>query len=48
MDILRESVDGLIGWKPDSAVLPDAMDWAGYRQLLQEVADGFRRSGEMS
>jgi uncharacterized damage-inducible protein DinB len=48
MDIMRESVDGLIGWKPDSFVLPDDVDWVGYRQRLQEVADRFRPTDKMS
>lgn len=42
MDILREMVDGLAGWRPGNDNLPPDIDWAGYRARLQETAERFR------
>ncbi len=42
MDILRETVDGAVGWKPGSENLPEDVDWEAYRWQLQQVAEDFR------
>lgn len=43
-DIIRETIDGAAGVRPDSSNLPqvDEQWWAAYRAKLQEVADRFR------
>jgi hypothetical protein len=41
MDILRESVDGAAGWKPEAHNLPQDLDWEAYRRRLQETAEHF-------
>ncbi len=40
MDITRELIDGEVGWKPGSDVMPDVDDawWVAYRQRLELVA----------
>jgi hypothetical protein len=40
MDIVRELIDGEVGWKPGSEVMPDVDDawWVAYRQRLELVA----------
>ncbi len=53
MDIVRELIDGEVGWKPESSVMPDvdAAWWIEYRERLEhvarEVGEGAPRS-EMS
>jgi uncharacterized damage-inducible protein DinB len=42
MDILRETVDGSVGWKREADNLPD-VDWAAYRQRLQQTAERFQQ-----
>lgn len=45
MDILRETVDGMAGWKPGNDNLPpqDTAWWQAYRERLEQVA---REAGE--
>lgn len=40
MDIVRELIDGEVGWKPGADNLPpeDAAWWVAYRQQLEAVA----------
>ena len=40
-DILRETLDGSVGYRPDAANLPgdDDIDWAAYVAMLQEIAE---------
>ncbi|HJQ43557.1 MAG TPA: DUF664 domain-containing protein, partial [Jatrophihabitantaceae bacterium] len=43
-DIVRESIDGAVGVRPDNSNLPewDAAAWAAYRARLEEIAQSFR------
>lgn len=45
MDIVRELIDGEVGWKPEAPVMPDvdAAWWITYRERLEHVA---REAGE--
>ena len=40
MDIVRELIDGEVGWKPEADNMPDADAawWAEYRERLERVA----------
>lgn len=40
-DILREQVDGAIGWQPGDSNLPDDYDWLAYVAKLTTLADRF-------
>jgi uncharacterized damage-inducible protein DinB len=40
-DILRETIDGAVGVRADSAGIEAPADWATYRARLQEIADQF-------
>ncbi|HEY1531973.1 MAG TPA: DinB family protein [Galbitalea sp.] len=37
-DILRELVDGTVGYKPSSPNLPGEIDWVAYRARLEQAA----------
>ena len=42
-DILRETIDGAVGYLPEHSNLPDGdYDWAAYLARVQAAADGFR------
>lgn len=41
LDILRETIDGLAGWKPGNDNLPEDVDWEAYRRRLEETAERF-------
>jgi hypothetical protein len=41
-DILRETVDGLAGHRPDVSSLPEGYDWEAHVQRVEEVALRFR------
>lgn len=43
-DILRETIDGAVGARPDNSNLPsdDPAWWASYRERLEDVANTFR------
>lgn len=43
-DILRETIDGTVGYRQDNDNLPssDAAWWASYRRRLEELAESFR------
>jgi hypothetical protein len=45
-DIVRELIDGSAGLQPGNSNLPnrDAAWWAGYRDRLEQAAQGFRRA----
>ncbi|HLI01912.1 MAG TPA: DinB family protein [Acidimicrobiales bacterium] len=40
-DILREQVDGAVGWQPGDSNLPDDYDWPAYVAKLTTLADRF-------
>lgn len=40
-DILREHVDGAVGWKGGDGNLPGGVDWPAYVARLREVAERF-------
>lgn len=40
-DIMRERLDGAVGWQRESSNLPDAYDWPLYVGKLTEIADRF-------
>lgn len=44
VDILRELIDGQVGYRPDNGNLPpeEEADWAGHVAHLQAIADRFR------
>jgi hypothetical protein len=42
VDILRETVDGLAGHRPDVSNLPDDYDWRAHVERVEEVALRFR------
>lgn len=41
-DILREQVDGTVGWRRPGDNVPDDYDWPGYVTKLTEIAERFR------
>lgn len=41
-DILRETIDGLAGHRPDASNLPDGYDWQAHVARVEEVAQRFR------
>lgn len=43
-DILREEIDGQVGYASNNSNLPDSLDWARYHAEVQAVADRFRTS----
>jgi uncharacterized damage-inducible protein DinB len=40
-DILRESVDGAVGWRGDGDNVPEGYDWAAYTAKLTDLANRF-------
>lgn len=40
-DILRELIDGAVGWWPDNTNIPDGVDWPAHVAKLTELADAF-------
>lgn len=40
-DILREGVDGAVGWRRPGDNVPDGYDWAAYVEKLTAIADRF-------
>ena len=41
-DVLRETVDGLAGYRPDASNLPPDYDWEAHVARVEEVAQRFR------
>lgn len=41
-DILREQVDGSVGWREPGDNVPDGYDWPGYVARLTRLAEAFR------
>lgn len=40
-DILREQLDGAVGWHGDGNNVPDGIDWPAYVSRLREIAERF-------
>ena len=45
-DILREQVDGSVGWRQPGDNVPDGYDWPAYVAKLTGLAEGFRDQPE--
>jgi uncharacterized damage-inducible protein DinB len=40
-DIMREALDGAVGWQPGNSNIPPDQDWPAYVERLTELADRF-------